>query len=218
MPKLGIFIVDDHEIVREGLRAVLQNSPLVEFVGDAATGEDACARAEVLHPDVIIMDVSMPGMNGAEATRRILQVSPSSRVIALTAHEEPAYVRELLSAGARGYVLKRAVVQNLVRAIEVVTNGGVFLDPALARRPLADRAVEATDDIYTRGATAELSSREMEVASLAALGNSNKEIAATLEISVKTVETHKTRLMAKLGLSSRAQLVRYAIYRGWLTG
>ena len=212
MRKLGVFIVDDHEVVREGLRAVLRGNPLVEFVGDAATGEDACAQAEALHPDVVIMDVSMPGMNGAETTRRILQVSPTSRVVALTAHEEPAYVRALLSAGARGYVLKRAVLQNLARAIDVVTDGGVFLDPALAQRPLSDREIEVGP------ATLELSTREMEVASLAARGYSNKEIAAALEISIKTVEAHKTRLMAKLGLSSRAQLVRYTIYRGWLTG
>ena len=157
------------------------------------------------------MDVTMSSLNGADATRRLLAVSPASRVIGLTAHDEPPYVRELLDAGARGYVLKRSVIEHLVRAIHVVTDGGLFLDPTLAKRP----APHAPPDPAVL--SADLTSREIEVGSMAALGHSNAEIAAGLKVSVKTIETHKTRLMNKLGLRTRAQLVRYAIYRGWLT-
>lgn len=210
MDKSGILVVDDHAVVRAGLRAILKGDPRLEVVGEAGDGIDACAEAATLRPDIVIMDVSMPTLNGADATRRVLAVSPSSRVIALTAHDEPPYVRELLGAGARGYVLKRAVIEYLVRAIHVVIEGGVFLDPTLATRPgpraQPDAAVVSADLTY----------REIEVGSMAALGHSNAEIATGLKLSVKTVETHKTRLMGKLGLQTRAQLVRYALYRGWV--
>ena len=154
----------------------------------------------------------MPGVNGTEATRRVLAVSPDSRIVILSAHEESAYVREALAVGARAYVLKRAVLQDLLRAVHVVIDGGVFLDSGLALRSASAAPVPGAD------MAADLSSREVDVASLAAQGHSNAEIAGELKISVKTVETHKTRLMVKLGLQTRAQLVRYAIYRGWLRG
>jgi DNA-binding NarL/FixJ family response regulator len=210
MGKLGVLIVDDHAVVRSGLRAILNNDPRLEVVGEAADGMDACLQAATLHPPVVIMDVSMPTLNGADATRKLLTVSPASSVIALPAYDEPAYVRELLDAGARGYVLKRSVIEQLVRAIEVVTEGGLFLDPTLTKRPAPHAPADAAVP------SAELTSREIEVASMTALGHSNAEIGAALKIAVKTVETHKTRLTAKLGLHTRAQLVRFAIYRGWL--
>ena len=206
-----ILVVDDHAVVRAGLRTILNSDPRLEVVGEAEDGVDCCAQAATLRPDIVIMDVSMPHLNGAEATRRLLMVSPTSRVIALTAHEEPPYIHDLLDAGARGYVLKRAAVDHLVRAIETVANGVLFLDPALARRPTPS----PTPDSVT--ISIDLTSREIEVASMAALGHSNAEVATGLTISVKTVESHKTRLMGKLGLRTRAQLVRYAIYRGWIT-
>ena len=212
MHKMRVLIVDDHAVVRAGLRAILNGNPRLEVVGEAVDGEDGCAQAAALRPAIVIMDVSMPILNGADATRRLLGVSPASHVIALTAHDEPPYVRELLDAGARGYVLKRAVVENLLRAIEVVSGGGLFLDPALATRRTSDTHVEFDATVLS----ADLTSREIEVASMAALGHSNAEIAGGLKLSVKTVETHKTRLMGKLGLRTRAQLVRYALYRGWL--
>ena len=207
--RLGVLIVDDHQVVREGLRAVISSHPRLVVVGKATDGDDACAKCAALHPAVVVMDLSMPGLTGADATRRLLEVCPDTRVVALTAHEESPYVREMLDAGARGYVLKRAVLSNLIRAIEVVIDGGIFLDPELAHRPASDR-------VGLPDANAELSAREEEVASLAARGYTNGEIGSALTISVKTVETHKTRLMSKLGLRTRAQLVRYAIYRGWL--
>lgn len=210
MPSINVLIVDDHEIVREGLRAVLAANPLVRVVGEAVDGVDACAKSDALRPDVVIMDLSMPGMNGADATRRVLAARPETRIVALTAHEETPYVRELFEAGARGYVLKRSVLRSLQRAIEAVAGGGIFLDPELAQR----RVPEAADMARCTG---ELSARETEVASLTARGHTNAEIGGALTLSVKTVETHKSRVMHKLGLTSRAQLVRYAIYRGWLS-
>ena len=210
MGKVRVLIVDDHAVVRVGLRTILNSDSALEVVGEAVDGADGCTQAAALRPEIVIMDVSMPTLNGAEATRRVLAVSPASAVIALTAHDEPPYVRELLRAGARGYVLKRALVEHLVHAVHVVRDGGMFLDPALA-----EHATSAPPDAAVM--SVDLTSREVEVASMAASGHTNAEIAAALTLSVKTVETHKTRLMAKLGLRTRAQLVRYAIYRGWLT-
>ncbi len=212
MPKTRILVVDDHAVVREGLRAIVNGDPRLDVVGEAVDGAEACVQAATLHPDIVIMDLSMPVLDGAEATRRVLKISPASRVIALTAHHEPPYVRELLDAGARGYVLKRSVIEHLIRAIEVVADGGLFLDPTLAAPTAADP--EARPD--ATALSADLTAREIEVASMTALGHSNGEIASGLTLSVKTVETHKSRLMAKLGLRTRAQLVRYALYRGWL--
>lgn len=213
MGKVRVLVVDDHAVVRAGVRAILKDDPRLEIVGEAADGADGCVQAEALRPQIVVMDVSMPGLNGAEATRRVLAASPDSSVIALSAHDEPPYVRELLRAGARGYVLKRAAIAQLVRAINVVIDGGLFLDPALAQRPSSPVSPPPPD----KGTlAADLTSREIEVASLTARGHTNAEIAAQLTLSVKTVETHKARLMSKLGLRSRAQLVRYALYRGWL--
>ena len=211
MDKLSVLIVDDHDVVRQGLRTILGADPSLEVVGEAVDGDEACTQAAVLHPSIVIMDLRMPNLNGADATRRLLSVSPGSRVIALTAHEETPYVRELLNAGARGYVLKRAAVQYLLRSVAVVAAGGVFVDPTLGHR----LAPSAPPDVAVL--SAELTTREVDVASRIAAGHSNSEIAAQLQRSVKTVETHRTRLMKKLGLRTRAQLVRYAIYRGWLT-
>ena len=212
MRRHRILIVDDHVVVREGLRAILSADPDLHVVGEAADGDEACTQAAEVRPDIVIMDLSMPGVNGTEATRRVLAVSPDSRIVILSAHEESAYVREALAVGARAYVLKRAVLQDLLRAVHVVIEGGVFLDSGLALRSAKAAPVAGAD------MAADLSSREVDVASLAAQGHSNAEIAGELKISVKTVETHKTRLMVKLGLQTRAQLVRYAIYRGWLRG
>lgn len=212
MHKTGVLIVDDHAVVREGLRAIITADPELQVVGEAADGEGACAQSIVLKPDIVIMDLSMPGLNGSQATRRVLAASPTSRVVVLTAHEEPAYVRRALDVGARAYVLKRSVVQDLIRAIHLVITGGIFLDAELATR-----SAKTAQNVTGGALSADLSMREIEVASLAAQGHSNSEIAADLTISVKTVETHKTRLMTKLGLRSRAQLVRYALYRGWLS-
>ena len=211
MTKLRVLIVDDHAIVRAGLKTVLAGDPEMDVVGEAADGVEACEQAEQHQPDIVLMDVSMPRLNGPDATARLLTVSPASKVIALTMHQEIPYVRQCLRAGASGYVLKRTIVRDLLNAIHVVARGGVFLDAELARSEPTRRAFDPAS------ANVELTTRERDVASLSALGHSNAEIGATLSIACKTVETHKTRLMAKLGLQTRAQLVQYAMHRGWLS-
>lgn len=211
MAKLRIFLADDHPVVRAGLRTLINAQDDMEVVGEAADGPAAVEGAVTLRPDVAVLDISMPGLNGIRVTEQILQTCPNLRVLALTVHEDRNYLRQLLAAGAVGYVLKRAAAEELILALRTVVAGGVYLDPALAgqvvtgfvRRPVPD-------------SQAELSDREEEVLRLLALGYSNKEIAARLELSVKTVETYKSRSLEKLGLSSRADIVRYALQCGWL--
>lgn len=214
MAKLRVFLADDHAVVREGLKALINGQPGMEVVGEAADGRTACVRAAELRPDVVVMDVSMPDMNGVQATRELRSVCPEIRVLALTVHEDRSYLRELLEAGASGYVLKRAAAEDLVYAVQVVARGEVYLDPIvaaavvgqLARKPRRDQGLSVDD----------LSERETEVLQLIAQGHINKEIAARLDISVKTVETYKARSMEKLGLTGRADIVRLALQEGWL--
>jgi DNA-binding NarL/FixJ family response regulator len=210
MRKLRVLVADDHAVVRQGLRAILDADSGLQVVGEAADGQEAIAQAEALRPDLIVLDISMPRMNGADATRLLRERVPTAKIVVLTVHDEAPYVRELLRAGASGYVLKKSVQTELVRAVHTVSDGRLFLDPSLAE----GSALPASGDKFD--ADVELSSRELDVASLAARGHTNAEIAARLSISSKTVESHKARLMAKLGLKTRAQLVRYALYRGWL--
>jgi DNA-binding NarL/FixJ family response regulator len=214
MTGLRVFLADDHAVVREGLKSLIDAQPDMEVTGEAGDGQSACELVPGLRPDVVVMDVSMPGMNGARATEQLRLACPEVKVLALTVHEDKGYLRQLLEAGAVGYVLKRAAAEELIRAIRTVAAGGVYLDPALAgtvvggfvRKPAGRGTPPAAD----------LSDREAEVVRLVAAGHSNKEIAARLEISVKTVETYKARSLEKLGLHSRADLVRYALGRGWL--
>lgn len=213
MKKLRLLLVDDHAVVREGLRSLLGTDQRFEIVGEAADGLTAVTAAERLNPDVVVMDVSLPGLNGAQLARRMREQLPATRTLALTVHEEGGYLRSLLDAGASGYVLKRSAASELLRAIEVVGEGGTYLDSSIAgqlvskigqRRPAA-------------AASAALSEREREVVRYVAHGYSNKEIAAKLDVSVKTVETYRYRATEKLGLHSRADLVRYALDQGWLS-
>jgi DNA-binding NarL/FixJ family response regulator len=210
--RLRLLLVDDHAVVREGLRALLASDPRFEIVGEASEGEGAVSAASSLRPDVVVMDISMSGLNGVQATRRLKVESPATRVVALTVHEEGGYLRSLLDAGAAGYVLKRSAASELVRALQVVGDGGTYLDPALAGQ-LVGKFVRNTPQ---PGGAPALSDRETEVVKLVARGYSNKEIAAKLEVSVKTVETYRYRAVEKLGLRGRADLVRYAIEQGWL--
>jgi DNA-binding NarL/FixJ family response regulator len=210
--KLRLLLVDDHAVVREGLRALLRADQRFDSVGEAADGVTAIAAAESLNPDVVVMDLSIPGLTGAQLTRRLKESRPDIKTLALTVHEEGGYLRSLMDAGASGYVLKRSAASELLRAIEVVGEGGTYLDSSIAnqlvsrigqRRPVA-------------APSAALSEREREVVRYVARGYSNKEIAAKLDVSVKTVETYRYRATEKLGLHSRADLVRYAIDQGWL--
>jgi DNA-binding NarL/FixJ family response regulator len=214
MSELRIFLADDHAVVREGLKALVNAQPDMEVMGEAADGEAACAAVLQLLPDVVVLDVSMPGMSGAGAAARMRQECPQVKVLALTVHEDRGYLRQLLEAGAVGYVLKRAAAEELIRAIRTVAAGGVYLDPALAGKVVGGFVRKPSGKVAT--VEGELSDRESTVVRLIAAGHSNKEIAGQLEISVKTVETYKTRSLEKLGLHSRADLVRYALQRGWL--
>ncbi len=214
MSKLKILLADDHKVMRDGLKVLINAQPDMEVTGEAGDGQAAWQQAKDSTPDVVVMDVSMPQMGGARATERIKRECPEVKIIALTAHEDRSYVSQLLEAGASGYMLKVAASEDLINAIRVVAAGGVYLDPAVADKVL---------DGYRRGKPlkgesqgAKLAQREEEVLRLIAEGYINKEIAARLSISTKTVETHKARAMEKLGLRSRAALVRYALDQGWL--
>ncbi|MCU0490055.1 MAG: response regulator transcription factor [Chloroflexaceae bacterium] len=211
MPKLRIFLADDHGVVRAGLKALVNSEPDMEVVGEAGSGEDAL-QAPACKPDVVILDISMPGMNGVQAAALLLQAHPALRVLVLSVHEEPVYLRSVLSAGAAGYVLKRSAAETLVLAIRTVAVGGVYLDPALAGR-IVETVVGKADGMQP---TVELSERETDVLRLIAHGYSNKEIANQLNLSVKTVETYKSRAMQKLGIEGRVAIVQYATRRGWL--
>ena len=215
MAKLRVFLADDHAVVREGLKALVNAQPAMAVVGEAADGLAACAQVALLAPDVVVMDVSMPGLSGSQATARLRLECPAVRVLALTVHEDRGYLRQLLAAGAAGYVLKRAAPEELIQAIRAVAAGGLYLDPNMAGKVLGGFVRQAAAD---GAAGAELSEREAEVAKQTAAGHSNKEIAARLELSVKTVETYRARAMEKLGLRGRADLVRYAVQQGWLQG
>jgi two-component system response regulator NreC len=215
MPKIKLLLVDDHEIVRAGLRMLFIAEPTLEIVGEASSGEEALRQIQTLQPDVVLMDVAMPGMNGIEATRAIKATHPEVAVLALTMHEDEEYFFEMLNAGASGYVPKRAAPDDLVSAIRVVNQGEVFIYPTLAKLLVRDflQRVEA-DPIAMHE---ELTSREREVLTYIAEGYTNREIADQLVISVKTVDRHRENIMHKLNLHNRVELVKYAIEKGLIT-
>lgn len=213
MTKLRVLLADDHAVVREGLKALVNAQPDMEVVGEATEGGSACKLAAELRPHVVVMDVSMPGTGGAAATERIRQDCPDVRVLALTVHEVAGYLRQLMEAGASGYVLKRAAADELVRAIREVAHGEVYIDPKLAGQVFSGLMGPPGPEA---GADGELTEREIEVVKLLARGHINREIAQRLDLSVKTIEVHKARALEKLGLRSRADLVHYALRRGWL--
>ena len=214
MIKLRILLADDHAVVREGLKALVNAQPDMEVVGEAADGRAAWQLATELRPDVAVMDVSMPALGGAEATTRLRRDCPDVKVLALTVHEHGGYLRQLFEAGAAGYVLKRAAAEELVQAIRAVASGGIYLDPKMAGQVVGGFVGRPTTQSVPR--EAELTEREVEVVRLLSRGHINREIAEQLDLSVRTVEVHKARALEKLGLRSRADLVQYALRRGWL--
>jgi two-component system response regulator NreC len=210
--KLRIILADDHETVREGLKMIVNAQDDMEVVGFAGDGREAIARAQELLPDVLVMDISMPKLNGLKATEKLNAVCPQVKVLTLSRHADDGYIRELLAAGACAYVLKQSAPSELIHAIRAVAAGGKYIDPKLTAK-----VVDSYSDRTLRGeAKGVLSDRESEVLRLIALGYSNKEIAARLSLSVKTVEVHKANAMRKLKITSRIDLVRYAIFQGWL--
>lgn len=212
---LRIVLADDHPIVRDGLRRLVNQQADMRVVGEADTGEAACQTARLLLPDVLVTDLSMPGLSGHDVAARVRRDSPTVKVLVLTVHEERTYLTQLLRAGASGYVLKRAAPAELVRAIRTVAEGGTYIDPALAGT-VVEGYLDA-EKAALREAEDLLSDREREVLVSIARGFSNKEIAGNLGLSVKTIETYKARVADKLGLHSRVEIVRYAARRGWLT-
>jgi len=207
--KVRVLIADDHALVRQGIVMLVKTQDDMEVIGDASNGEEAFRLSRALRPDVVVMDVSMPVVGGALATERLRAVCPEVHVLALSAYQDDAHIHQLMDSGARGYVFKAAVADELTGAIRQVAGGGTYLDPSV---PTAKQV----DAMPCDNSALHLSNRESQVLRLAALGNTNKEIAAQLHLSVKTVEGHKSRLMDKLQLKSRAQLVNYAMERGWL--
>ena len=214
MDKIRVFLADDHAVVREGLRALINAQQDMHVVGEAANGWIACQLAQGLDPDVAVMDVSMPEMSGAQATESLKRDCPRIKVLALTVYEDRAYLRQMLEAGASGYVLKRAAMEELAHAIRAVAAGGTYIDPTLVGKVIGGYLNQ--DPVGDKAAGAELSEREEQVLRLIAWGYSNKETAWKLGISAKTVDTYKLRLMEKLNLRSRTDIVRYALDQGWL--
>ena len=212
--KLRILLADDHKIVRDGLRLLIDAQPDMRVVGEAADGREALRQARELKPDIVIMDLSMPHVNGLQATASLRTELPEVKVIALTAHEDESYLSQLCKAGAAGFVLKRSAGDELLRAISAVAKGGLHFEPALASKALARQIAGAAAGRTPR--TCSLSDRERDVLVRIAWGFSNKEIAGELELSVKTVETYKVRIADKLGLRSRTEIVQFALQQGWL--
>ncbi len=211
MTTIRVLVVDDHSVVRSGLRRVLDAEPDIETVGEAPNAERAVFEAMEHKPDVVLMDVVMPGKSGIEGTPAVLQAVPETRVLVLSMQDDPRYVREAFEAGASGYVLKEAADTEVVSAVRAVAAGERYVHPALGARLVAAEAEERR-----RAEADPLSDREREVLSLLALGHTNQEIAQKLFISVRTAETHRAHIMQKLRLSSRAELVRHALAEGLL--
>jgi DNA-binding NarL/FixJ family response regulator len=212
--RLRIVLADDHAIVRQGLKLLIDNQLDMEVVGEAADGHHALEQAKASKPHVIVIDISMPGMNGLVATRTLKQLQPDVAIVALTRHDDDRYLEELLRAGASGYVLKQSDPSEFLRAIRIVAAGGIYLDPAMTSH-VADGLL-ARRPAGSLEARAKISERESEVLRLTAVGHSNKEIADQLKISVKTVEVHKANAMQKLGLAGRVDVIRYGVLQGWL--
>jgi DNA-binding NarL/FixJ family response regulator len=217
-----VLLADDHDILRDGLKAVLALAGDITVVGEARTGREAVLETERLRPDVVLMDISMPELDGVEASRRIRQQVPDTRVLFLTMHEAEEYFFRALQAGAAGYVIKRTAAADLLAAVRAVARGESFLSPSMARalvHDYAERGVLSTsgatsDEPSTSDSYATLTSREREILQLVGEGNTNQEIAARLHLSIKTVQSHRAAVMMKLGLRDVTHLVRYAVRRG----
>ena len=205
---IRVLLADDHAMVRKGFRLILEAQPDMEIAGEAGNGRQAVDLAEKLHPDVVVMDVAMPELNGIEATRRLASSSPHTRVLALSMHKDSVYVREILRAGARGYLLKDSIDTDLISAVRAVAKGDGYISPGVSDAVLTDyrRHVTAPMDLLT--------SREREVLQMIAESKTNKEIAAALNLSVYTVEAHRGKIMEKLNLHSTSELVRFAVRHG----
>jgi DNA-binding NarL/FixJ family response regulator len=204
---IRILIADDHGLIRAGLRALLEDVPDMQVVGEVGDGLAVLHITAELQPDIVLMDISMPGLNGIEATRRLSEISPQTRVLALTVHEEEGMLREMMRAGAYGYIVKRAIESELINAIHVIAQGNMYIDPALTKTLLKDISPHAAPAHLARET---LTHRELDVLRLLARGYTNRQIAEELNISTRTVEGHRSSLVSKLGFSGRVELMNYA--------
>jgi two-component system response regulator NreC len=206
--KIRILLADDHKMVRQGFRLILESQDDMEVVGETGNGREAVELAKSLKPDVVVMDVTMPELNGIEATRRIREILPCIKVLALSVHRDSVYVREIVRAGAEGYLLKESADTDLLAAVRIVVDGNTYLSPEVAGAILKDYRKHATNPLDL------LTSREREILQLIAEGKTNKEIATLLTLSVYTVDGHRTRIMDKLGVHSVGEVVRFALRSG----
>jgi len=212
--KLRILIAEDHQTVREGVKLLINTQPDMEVVGEAGDGELAIQEAARLKPDLVLMDISMPNVNGLKATKRLRRLNPDIKILTLTRHTDDGYLQQLIGAGANGYVLKQSAPTELITAIRTVASGDAYLDPSLTRKVMGGYVNRASS---LRGENkGDLTDRENEVLRLISFGYSNKEIAVQLDLSIKTIEAHKANAMRKLGIASRIDIVKYAILQDWL--
>lgn len=211
MSRVRILLADDHHLVRTGMRALLQSLPDLEVVGETGDGREAVELVRALTPDMVLMDIAMPGLNGLDATARVVSEAPHTRVIILSMHADEEYVRQALRAGAAGYLLKNAAPEELGLAIQAVMRGEIWLSPVISR-VVVESYLDPRGD--AAGPVAQLTQRQREILQLIAEGNTTKQIAATLDVSIKTVETHRAQLMERLAIHDVAGLVRCAIRYG----
>jgi DNA-binding NarL/FixJ family response regulator len=205
---IRILLADDHRLVRQGFRLILESQEDMQVIGETGNGREAVEKAIALNPDVVVMDITMPELNGIEATRRIHATSPSIHVLALSVHRDGVYVREIIRAGAEGYILKESADTELLTAVRAVAEGNSYLTPEAANAVLKDYRKQASDPLEL------LSPRERETLQLLAEGKTNKQIATQLNLSIYTIDGHRTRIMEKLGLHSVGELIRFAIRHG----
>jgi DNA-binding NarL/FixJ family response regulator len=214
MQRLRIMLAEDHLTVREGIKLLINSQPDMLVVGEVDDGSAAIKEAQKLSPDIVVMDVSMPKLNGLKATKRLKITSPDVKILTLTRHTDDAYLQQLIESGASGYVLKQSAPTELIRAIRAVADGKNYLDPALTEKMFSGFAARSSS---LRGdLKPNLTERESEVLRYIALGYSNKEIAELMQVSVKTIEAHKANAMRKLDMHSRIDIVRFAILQGWM--
>jgi two-component system response regulator NreC len=212
--KLRIVLAEDHQTVREGIRLLVNSQPDMEVVGEADDGEAAIREAMHLEPDILLMDISMPTLNGLQATKKLRSLNADIKILTLTRHTDDGYLKQLIAAGANGYVLKQSAPNELINALRTVAAGNAYLDPTLTRKVMGGYVSRSEAQ---RGENkAEITDREAEVLRLISFGFSNKEIGTQLDLSVKTIEAHKANAMRKLGITSRIDIVKYAILRDWL--
>jgi len=217
MTKIGILIVDDHTILRAGLRMLINAQSDMEVLDEATDGNEALQKVRDTKPDIALMDITMPGISGIKAIEQIVQICPKTRVLVLTMHDDPAYLRSVLAAGGSGYVVKRSADSELLSAIRTVYRGRTFVDPTLGSSLVSDIFNKKTSGKQSGALEKLLSKREREVLKLLAQGYTNQQVADKIFVSVKTVETYRSRLVEKLGLRNRADLIRYALEIGLLS-